>query len=105
MSKAKKASAACSHCAPLQKKTPIQTPKDLTKAILEAHHYLTEGVLEDRQHEGYAKSDFLTDVKPEGPWADIVAGDFRCTFCGRNFDLRAETYHGGGGTWGPSHEA
>lgn len=97
--------AKCGHCASLQKETPIQSPQDLTKAILEARRYLTEGTLEDRQHEGYERSDFLKDVKPEGPWADVVAGDFRCTFCGKSFDLRAETYHGGGGTWGPTPEA
>ena len=102
MTKAKTKQPGCEHCASLQKETAIQTPKDLTRAILQAHRYLTDGILEDRQHEGYAKSNFLAEVKAEGPWADVVAGDFRCTFCGRSFDLRAETYHGGGGTWGPT---
>ncbi|MDB6073257.1 MAG: hypothetical protein JWO89_897 [Verrucomicrobiaceae bacterium] len=105
MTKNKITQPACNHCAPLQKVTAIQTPEDVRKAIREAHRYLAEGVLKDRQHEGYEKSNFLADVKPEGPWADVLAGDFHCTFCGRSFDLRAETYHGGGGTWGPTTAA
>jgi hypothetical protein len=29
-------------------------------------------------------------------WPDIVNYRFRCTHCGHNFELYADTYHGGG---------
>jgi len=95
----------CTHCAPLQKEIAISLPKDLVKAVQEAQRYVAGGILEERQHEGYPKSDALAAFKLEGPWDDIVAFDFRCTYCGRSFDIRADTYHGSGGTWGPTPQA
>jgi hypothetical protein len=31
--------------------------------------------------------------------SDYIECDLRCAACGQRFELRCETYHGGGGEW------
>ena len=94
----------CEHCAPLRKEFPIRSPDDLTEAILQAQKYVASGVLMEVPLivKGRSLFPLIVETKAEGPWDDIVGFTFRCAFCERRYRLGAETYHGGGGTWGPA---
>ena len=44
----------------------------------------------------------IANVPDAGPLDDLLLYRFRCSDCGQNFVLGAETYHGSGGSWGKS---
>ncbi|MGI2035307.1 hypothetical protein ACRQ1B_23255 [Rhizobium panacihumi] len=90
---------ACSTCAEFSSSRPIHRPADLTSAILSLQAAIADGrltVLPD-DITNTAAAPFSTLIA-EGPWHDFVENRFKCTACGKKYRLRAETYHGSGGS-------
>ena len=86
----------CPSCQQLQAEFPIRTPGELAKAIRVVQANIADGTLQPIEQAGEQP---VTSVRPDGPWADVIAYLFRCASCGTQFELSAETYHGSGGFW------
>jgi len=92
----------CKKCQDLNINYKISLPNHLAKAIGIAKENVADGTLEVVKRGEWCVA--FDQVSDEAPWDDIIYYKFRCTACGALFELTAETYHGGGGSWSPLHE-
>ncbi len=88
----------CERCDELKRPIPIRVPADLTRAIRLVREAIALGVLVQVPLPSPFSRSF-EELQPEGPWDDLLDLRFRCTSCGQEFQLGAETYHGSGGEW------
>jgi hypothetical protein len=85
----------CPHCAPFAE--PVQFPtqrdyQDLVRRLIEAVAQGRMRILEA----SCPLEDVLQPVWPD----DVVVHRLYCAACGKQFNLRADTYHGNG-SWRP----
>ena len=91
----------CTRCRALRTTIAIERPADLTKVLRVIRDNISDGTLaEGPATPSGGRSDFKA-IPVDGPWPDYIEHEFSCTACGQAFRLRAETYHGAGGTWAP----
>jgi hypothetical protein len=90
---------ACDRCAEFAALLLIKHPSDLSAAIRLAKRGVVERILEEVPAGPMAGNISFRDLRPDGPWDDLVLYRFRCTGCSEAFVLSAETYHGAGGEW------
>ncbi|ACX94951.1 hypothetical protein [Halothiobacillus neapolitanus] len=95
---------ACDKCKELCIRYAIRLPGNLRKAISIASQNVTDGTLIDTTDPS-AHSVSFAQLAAGQTWDDIVAYHFRCSCCGEQFSLHAETYHGSGGFWEPVRKA
>lgn len=86
----------CSKCHDLCVKYEIQFPSHFKKALAIAKENVEDGTLEVIKDRGSKYHTDFNDISANGPCDDLVSYKFRCTNCGRIFELSAETYHGSG---------
>jgi hypothetical protein len=97
----------CPSCQDLDVEFAIRTPGELATAIRIAQANVADGTLEPLEPQpGRLLGDTppIASINSDGPWADFVFYLFHCPTCGTQFELSAETYHGGGGSWHRRHE-
>lgn len=92
----------CNHCQEVNQSFRIENPGDLTKAIRVVAANLNDGtiVASEPPMGSYTSVPFQNLADGE-LWDDIVEYNFHCPKCRQQFCLRAETYHGSGGSWSP----
>ncbi|MEW6443221.1 MAG: hypothetical protein AB1640_19980 [bacterium] len=91
----------CQNCKDLDVEIDIRSPGELKKTLDMARKYVAAGILAVLRGESRGSQPF-EPANSSGPWNDVVNHLFRCTSCGRKFELFAETYHGRGGFWRPA---
>jgi hypothetical protein len=95
----------CARCSDLCVTFAIRVPADLTKAISIARENIADGTLVEVEPPSEAvrfePSVTLAELAAGAKSSDLVNFRFRCTSCGEEFLLDAETYHGSGGSWRP----
>ena len=98
----------CTRCSDLCITYPIRSPRELDNALGIAGANLRDGTIEE-----VALPPGTPILEQKVPFASVAAGTdrpdfvnfrFRCTSCGEEFALVAETYHGSGGSWKPERE-
>ncbi|MEH3578273.1 hypothetical protein POW01_04345 [Enterobacter cloacae] len=94
----------CEHCRELCVKYVIRTPDQLRKAIRIARNAINEGMLSEVLTKDDWNQYSFSECAEKMIWGDIVDYHFACNFCGTQFVLGAETYHGSGGYWSPEFE-
>jgi len=95
----------CSRCEELMVPFSIRTPAALGKAVRVVQANLADGTLSQIDAgRGATRKPFLS-IPEDGPWEDLLKYRFECSECGQEFDLSAETFHGGGGEWTPHNLA
>ncbi len=82
----------CERCADLDRRIDIRTPGELRRTIQTIRDSVVDDTLELQDGQEF-------DLPDYGPWPDVIDHIFECRSCGRRFWLRAETYHGAGGSW------
>jgi hypothetical protein len=88
----------CTRCADLQATVDIRLPGDLTNVIRNVQAHMRGGTLEELPS-GLPSTPPFETLNGHGPWDDLVGHRFRCRFCGGEFNLSVNTYHGSGGSW------
>jgi phage FluMu protein Com len=93
----------CNHCKELNQIFKIETPGDLIEAIKVISDNLADATITEDSSKpmGEFTSVPFEDLANGKSWDDIVEYNFKCPKCGLGFCLRAETYHGSGGSWSP----
>lgn len=91
----------CKRCSAFQTRRHIWGLQGLSYAITNAKMAVAEGVLSETDAGPMAGTITFSDLHPNGPYDDLLIYSFKCTNCGRQFQLSAETYHGSGGNWAP----
>ena len=82
----------CPRCEGFAERIEIQSPADLFHRVGEIRQILSQGALVSVGGHGS-----LDDIQPGSQWpADIIEQAFRCVVCDQRFELRVDTYHGGG---------
>ena len=81
----------CTTCGSLMSEVEIKSPGQLQRVAESVAPYVRDGALEQQAGTG------TLDEVAKGRWEDFVSARFRCTSCGRIYELVAETYHGAGG--------
>ncbi|MBD9063821.1 MAG: hypothetical protein EGQ02_05955, partial [Enterobacter cloacae] len=94
----------CEHCRELCVKYVIRTPDQLRKAIRIARNAINEGMLSEVLTKDDWNQYSFSECAEKMIWGDIVDYHFACNFCGTQFVLGAETYHGSEGYWSPEFE-
>ncbi|QYM95943.1 hypothetical protein FGI04_08260 [Dickeya ananatis] len=94
----------CEHCQDLCVKYVIRVPDQLRKAIRIARDSINEGILSEIKTMNGRNQYNFRECAEKMEWGDIVDYHFVCTYCGTQFVLGAETYHGSGGYWSPENE-
>jgi hypothetical protein len=92
----------CTHCKDVNQTFRIETPGDLSKAIKVIAANIADGtiVAAEQPMGSFTPVPFM-DLANGELWDDIVEYNFNCQKCKQKFCLRAETYHGSGGSWSP----
>lgn len=75
----------CQKCIELKTTIRIDSPRSLDKCEIRAEEYI--------------KSKIIHLVKDNSWSSDYIEKVYKCNFCGSQFILCAETYHGQGGEW------
>lgn len=92
----------CPHCEEVNQSFRIENPGDLSKAIRVVSDNLEDGtIIQDIPEMGDFTSVKFQDLAKGELWDDIVEYNFICPECKQKYCLRAETYHGSGGSWSP----
>ncbi|MCT6698394.1 hypothetical protein [Rheinheimera sp. 4Y26] len=92
----------CRHCEEVNQSFRIENPGDLSKAIRVVSDNLEDGtIIQDVPEMGGFTSVQFRDLAKGELWDDIVEYNFICPECKQKYCLRAETYHGSGGSWSP----
>jgi len=94
----------CNHCQDLCVKYIIRAPEQLRKAIRIAAQAIKDGILSEIEPTSEWNQYSFTECAEQMLWGDIVDYHFACMFCGTQFVLGAETYHGSGGYWSPENQ-
>lgn len=92
----------CSRCENLNEYVCFRTPGELFRAVRKIRQAVADGDIEEIDAGPMKGATAFRDLSEEGPLDDHMLFRFRCTECGQNFVLGAETYHGSGGSWGKS---
>lgn len=80
----------------------IQSPSDLTSVLREIRAAVARGELEQvPSASSFATCIDVAELPDTGPWPDYIELRFRLRGQGATYLLAVETYHGGGGSWGP----
>lgn len=98
----------CNNCQQFATRYEISFPGQLREVIVKIKKAIRDGLLEEITTERKLSKDKKKKFKllnEEGPWSDCLSYKFRCTSCGKQFHLNAETYHGRGGDWNTMEEA
>ena len=91
----------CARCQELSVSLGISTPGQLSNALRVVKANLADGTLRELPATSATGTLPFAQIDVDGPWADVISYRFECCSCRQTFDLAAETYHGGGGTWAP----
>lgn len=89
----------CEACRDLDLTSSIRSRGDLSRAIGIVRANLDDGTLDEVAEGRNPTTERFRDLPEAGPWPDIVSFRFRCTSCGAEYRLFADTYHGSGGSW------
>ena len=92
----------CSRCENLDEYVRFRTRGELFRAIARVRQAVADGDLEEIDAGPMTGTIAFSDLSDVGPLDDFLLYRFRCSDCGQNFLLEAETYHGSGGSWGKS---
>ena len=89
---------ACDECRDLNTHT-FRSQADLIHALQVAAAEVDRGALEQVRVVEHAipEQEALRSAISAGALPDVVLYRFKCTVCGDGFELRSDTYHGGGG--------
>jgi hypothetical protein len=75
----------------------------LRKAIDIARQNIEDGTIVEIPNDNSLSQVSFSELASGATWDDIVEHYFRCSYCGEEFTLHAETYHGTGGYWEPKN--
>ena len=92
----------CELCDTFDTQIEIPLPSDLARILGELKAAVAAGKLEYNSSESNPASIDQPDfnaLEPTGPYPDTLHYYFGCPKCGCMFELKAETYHGSGGSW------
>lgn len=92
----------CSRCENLDEHVRLRTRGELFRAVGTIRHALADGDIVEIDAGPMKGTIAFSDLSEAGPLDDLLLYRFRCPDCGQNFVLRAETYHGSGGSWSKS---
>jgi hypothetical protein len=92
----------CSRCENLDEYVRFNTRGDLFRAISTIRQALSDGDIKEIDAGPMKGVVAFNDLSEAGPLDDLLLYRFRCSECGQNFVLGAETYHGSGGSWSKS---
>src|SRR6476659_9768974 len=90
----------CSECTGIAVEQLIRSPGELHRILQVLKSEIARGALEQKS---LLASPGLDQPSVEAllsePYPDVFCSGFRCRYCGQNFQLACETYHGSGGRW------
>ncbi len=87
--------AGCTKCAGFSERINFSTPGEYKDVVRQLIEIVDQGIFVLIEASCPLR-DVFQPVWPD----DVLAHGFRCAACGRMFDLRADTYHGGA-SWKP----
>lgn len=90
----------CSRCKYLDEYVRFRTRGDLFRAVSTVRQAVSDADIEEIDAGPMKGMIAFSDLSEGGPLDDLLVYRFRCSACGQNFVLGAETYHGSGGSWG-----
>ncbi len=82
----------CSFCTELNQKYSATSPIKLTKLLKKIFSFKEQGIIEEIN----IASEYFTPIDDiiKNGWSDIIYSEFECNYCGKKFELSADTYHG-----------
>lgn len=89
----------CSRCEEMDEHVRIRTPRELFRTIGVIRKAVSDGDVEEIDPGPMKITLAFNEISEAGPLEDLLLYRFRCSECGQNFELVAETYHGSGGSW------
>lgn len=95
----------CEKCSDLCVRYSIRHPNELRQAINIARQNIEDGTIVELENPSPLNDVSFSDLASGAAWGDTVEHHFRCSNCGEQFSLHAETYHGSGGYWEPKNNA
>jgi hypothetical protein len=91
----------CASCLELNTVYEINKPTDLRRVIGIVGKELRDGVISGGEPDPIAGGTPFEELLDGASWDDYLSYRFTCKHCGQAFRLKAETYHGSGGSWRP----
>ena len=84
----------CGNCASLKAQKLVKNPRELTALISSIKLAVDNGVVVPLAPDAKRYEQDFNLVLADPPWSDLILNRFKCTKCGAQFELFANTYQG-----------